>query len=400
MDHPREHDIEIARLIGKETQEGLNEEERAILDDWLAAHPANRTAYEELRDERQSLQKLSSLHSYNAEQALFRVKKRAHKASRPLRRPLGMRAFFAIAASLMIMIFFGWWVWKPAQVAGPILTDAAMTHTDASPAQNQATLVLVDGRTVSLSDQQEGIQIEENRITYLDGTLLQDLASSPDAQFLTIHTPRGGQYHITLPDRTQVWLNAESTLKYPMRFAGTERRVTLEGEAYFSVTKTQQAGGIHIPFVVQSGGQEVTVLGTEFNINTYQQAGSIATTLIEGSVQVRVPAHTGDHSDLRLLSGEQSIFQGETLYKQNAQMREVLAWREGRFVFQDTPLEEVLHQLARWYNVEIAEDNNIPDRKFTGDFPRLVPLSEVLRLIKMTSGLTFELQERRLQLIE
>lgn len=270
---------------------------------------------------------------------------------------------------------------------------------DVAPGGNKATLTLADGRQVILDDRITGIKVEANGIAYDDGSLVIDQATLPrnEIGIYTLSTPRGGQYKIRLPDGTHVWLNAESTLHYPAAFSENERIVELEGEAYFEV-KQQSDGSKRMPFLVKTHGQTVEVLGTEFNISAYPDEQTIRTTLLTGKVRLESPI--GQTTEL--LPNQQSVIEraGTGTFKIRAIDPSVeIAWTSNMFIFHNLNMHEMMRRIQRWYDVEIAFDA-LPDETFYGEISRDVPLSEVLKLIEMTSDYKFtikagENQERR-----
>lgn len=252
---------------------------------------------------------------------------------------------------------------------------------DVLPGGNKAVLVLSNGRRYELDDAQTGIVVGKDRITYQNGNAVADV-TAPEA---TIATPNGGQYNLTLPDGTKVWLNAGSTVTYPLSFTGAQRKVTLNGEAYFSVTHDAQH-----PFVVSTKGQDVQVLGTEFDLRAYG-GETIHTTLVKGRVQVSL---NGSPKTFVLSPGQQL-----SVSNQNGSLREVnteayTAWKDGLFAFHDLPLTEALAQLEQWYDIELPAD--VPNVKVYAEISRNTKLSEVLNLLEAGTGLHFEIKERRL----
>lgn len=285
---------------------------------------------------------------------------------------------------------------------------------DIAPGGNRATLTLVDGRTIDLSEAQAGIVVGDE-LVYNDGSAVLANGQQPTAngqpengmesqglsvsRLMSLTTPKGGTYQITLPDGTAVWLNAASTLKYPSHFTDDERVVELEGEAYFDVSEREKATTdgrvLRVPFKVISNGQQVEVLGTQFNISAYPDEPVVRTTLVEGSVQV---ALVTDHQPPTTLTpGQQAITRGAQLEVRDVDVALFTAWKAGDFRFHGTPLVEVLHQLERWYDVEV-DYSRIPNEKIHGAIRRDKPLSSILETIEKTSGLTFRLNERRLTL--
>ncbi len=265
---------------------------------------------------------------------------------------------------------------------------AASTHVaDIHPGGNRATLTLSDGRTVDLSSEQTGIIVGDG-ITYADGAKVfsQEARKSGSQEshishLLSLSTPKGGQYQITLSDGTKVWLNAASTLKYPSRFSGSERMVEVTGEAYFSISADEGR-----PFRVLSKGQEIDVLGTEFNINAYNGQQEIRTTLVSGAVKVRSPQQV-----VVLKPGEQSMADGYgRLTSQAVDVDLAVAWKSGVFYFKRTPFEEMIQQVARWYDIEIVYKRGIPKETFSGKINRDASLSSVLDFMK-GSGIRFRM---------
>ncbi|MGV3509862.1 MAG: FecR family protein, partial [Sphingobacteriaceae bacterium] len=191
----------------------------------------------------------------------------------------------------------------------------------------------------------------------------------------TLSIPRGGQYKVVLPDGTQVWLNAASSLKYPTAFNGNERVVQLEGEAYFEVAKNAAQ-----PFRVEVKDVKVTVLGTHFNINGYTDEAHIKTTLLEGSVKIsKGPVQQLLHPGEQAITGKSS-----TIEVVKANSDEVLAWKNGYFNFHRSNLQEVMRQLSRWYDVDIKYEGKVPDREFGGEISRNSKASEVLKILELS----------------
>ena len=271
---------------------------------------------------------------------------------------------------------------------------------DITPGYSQATLTLSDGRMIDLSSGQDGIIIGDDGITYADGTEV--LSPEPGKSVRpedshTISTPKGGQYQVILPDGTRVWLNAASKLTYPSNFAGDSRRVELTGEAYFSVA--QSSGGNdsrHPPFVVRTNSADVRVLGTEFNINAYEDEHSVKTTLVNGAVQVMLP---GDrHAETtaeRLYPGQQAEVRDGKILVRVSDVEAETSWKRGRFDFQDKTLEVVLRQLARWYNLEISYEGPVPVIEFYGGLNRNQNITTVLELLR-NNEVKYRLEGRQL----
>ncbi|RZL38536.1 MAG: DUF4974 domain-containing protein, partial [Pedobacter sp.] len=251
------------------------------------------------------------------------------------------------------------------------------------PGGNRATLTLANGTIIVLDSANNGKLAEQNGIIITkttDGQLIYTLSNEQDAEpkFNTISTPKGGQYQIHLPDGSKVWLNAESSLKYPTFFTGKERVVTLTGEAYFEVSKAAKHS--KMPFVVFAEDQTVTVLGTHFNINAYRNEYVSKTTLLEGSVQVS--CLWKDYGKTVVLRpGEQSNVDRRGLSVETVDAEDAIAWKNGVFLFKDADINTVMKSIARWYNVEVRYEGLMPNRQFSGEIHRNLNLKQVLEIL-------------------
>lgn len=288
----------------------------------------------------------------------------------------------AVAAAVLLFMLIGIWFFTIYTVDR---SPAIVNTVDIAPGGNKATLAMENGNTIDLSEVQHGIVIGRE-ITYLDGTPVQNRqatgATHESVSQLILTTPKGGTYRVTLSDGTNVWLNASSTLRYPSRFAESERIVKLEGEAYFDVSKG-------VPFKVVSSGQTVEVLGTQFNVSAYPDEQQVQTTLVEGIVQVAAESQS---LSMRLLPGEQSTLIDAHLKKNRADIASVIAWKEDLFSFNETELRVVMNQLSRWYDVTVEYQGTIPVTYYYGAISRQESLANVLDLLRQ-SGLNFKIDK-------
>ena len=265
-------------------------------------------------------------------------------------------------------------------------------NNDVLPGKNTATLTLSDGTTVILDETQNGtVSTQGNtKILKLDNGILSYNASHKgnvvEVLYNTISTPKGGQYQVLLSDGSKVWLNAASSLKFPASFTGKERKVELLGEAYFEVAKNDK-----MPFKVEADGMEVEVLGTHFNINSYDDESTVRTTLLEGSVKIN-----GAKSKSFLKPGQQAKLErdGDIKIVNNADVDQAVAWKEGRFQFNRADIHEVMRQIARWYNV-IIEYKGIVSSHFGGTISRDVNLSQVLEMLQLTGEVKFHVEDKK-----
>lgn len=301
------------------------------------------------------------------------------------------RRWMLVAASLTALITAGIWVYflVNGEVNRQNKPNISAYGGEVPPGSNRATLTLADGRTVDLSPEQSGI-IVEDEIMYADGSLVANPATG--ASRLTLATPKGGTYQVILPDGSKVWLNSASSLIYPSEFSDNVRVVELEGEAYFEVNERSSAAGgpANIPFIVKTRGQEVEVLGTQFNVSAYADDEEARTTLVEGQVNV---TSIGHDKPILLQPNQQATLKDGKLSIKAVDVAPFIDWKDGLFSFQETPLQDAMNQLSRWYNLEVTYDGAVPDTYFYGKIKRTNSLSNVLNILQK-SGLNFRIENR------
>lgn len=264
---------------------------------------------------------------------------------------------------------------------------AVADKTDALPGSNRAILTLANGNTVVLDSAANGTLAQQGAasVQKLNNGQLAYYNNNKDNSIVynTLSTPRGGQYQLTLPDGTGVWLNAASSIRYPTSFSGSERKVEITGEAYLEVAQMANK-----PFKVIVNNQlHVQVLGTSFNINAYQDEHAIRTTLLSGRIQVASP----DGTPLVLKPGNQASLQSGRLTVGEADGEQVLAWKNGYFHFDRADIQTIMRQVARWYDVEIIYED-IPQKKFSGTIPRDVNVSKVFKILELTGNVHFSIK--------
>ncbi len=255
--------------------------------------------------------------------------------------------------------------------------QTALAFSDVLPGNDKAILILSDGRKVSLNGTPDGELNEQVPVSRTADGLVYGPTADPAAsqKYNTVQTPNGGQYRVVLPDGTKVWLNAASSLKYPISFgAFRERRVELVGEAYFEVAHNRA-----LPFRVVSRGQTVEVLGTHFNVNSYGDEKATTTTLEEGSVRVIAGA-----TATVIEPGEQAVLDNQgKITVRDADMRSALAWKDGKIIFRDADIRSIMRQVSRWYDLEIVYAGKVPDRTFNGGVERTANLSSLLKILEL-----------------
>jgi ferric-dicitrate binding protein FerR (iron transport regulator) len=212
----------------------------------------------------------------------------------------------------------------------------------------------------------------------------------------SVTTPRQGQYHLVLSDGTNVWLDAESSIRFPVSFDDTCRRVELTGQAYFEVAHNQQQPFIvHIPL----SNSDVRVLGTHFNIMAYKDESAVRTTLLEGAVRVNNVSGA-----VLLKPGQQAAIKNSNssnaaIAVQRADTERVMAWKNGMFHFGNTPIDEIMRQVARWYDADVHYKGSIANLQFSGQVARTSNVSELLQLLEATGTVHFEVNGKNITVI-
>lgn len=311
------------------------------------------------------------------------LKRKTHRCTKHLHRK---QMVLGIAASVLLLIGIGGWIFFGNPVTGERTKASSLQEID--PGKNRAELVLANGQAITLSEDKTGIATEGGGIVYVDGTAI---VQAEEAQYVTLSTPRAGQYQVTLSDGSKVWLNAESSLRYPTAFIGDQREVEVTGEAFFEI-----APDVTHPFVVSTQGQKVVVLGTSFNVKAYQNEHAITTTLATGSIQLE---KSDDGSVVTLAPGQQAVLQDNGIEVRQVDIVEAISWKDGIYVLNNSDLVELLQQLERWYDVEVASWPG-GETRLSAIIPRNAKLREVLQAIELKTGLRFNIEERRIMIIE
>jgi len=290
------------------------------------------------------------------------------------------------AAAILLSIGVGGYLFHHNRSSVPseiVNNNRSPSPGDVAPGTTKAVLTLADGKQVIIDSAQSGqlalqgktvVQHEHGVITYNGNTAFKMQKPSQELLYNTLTTNRGQQSPpLTLSDGTKVWLNALSSIRFPVVFTGSSRSVEITGEAYFEVAKNAS-----MPFHVKTKDMDVEVLGTQFNINSYPGEPDIRTTLLEGSVKVI----TGGARGLVLEPGQQARVQGGISLVKDPDISQAMAWKRGLFDFDHANLQTVLRQLARWYDIEVKFEGNVPIRSFHGKITRDLNLSQVIQLLQ------------------
>ncbi len=321
----------------------------------------------------------------------------------------------AAAASVVGIIFISYWLMKDKTTEdGPQITETK-TYDVKAPDKNRAQITLADGSTVYLDSVSNGELVNVNGVKVVktgDGRIEYSGelgVVSGELKYNTLYNPRGSKViDMTLADGSRVWLNAGSSVTYPVAFVGKERKVSITGEAYFEISTSPQPssngeGVVKRPFIVSKGDVSVTVLGTHFNVNAYDDEPEIKVTLLEGSVKVSTasdPSTNAQGSSKVIKPGEQAVLRqaqdgnGQLTIDKNVNTEEVMAWKNGKFSFNRADIQTVMRELARWYDLEVVYEGTPTKDLFGGDMQRNLSLQQVLDFLRK-SQVHFEVSGRK-----
>jgi transmembrane sensor len=369
---------DAADLLNRYLAGNVTTDEKTLVEAWYANYSKN-ARLPDIDD-----QQLEQNQEDNLLKLLAKIRPRAkHNYFRSLSVAAAVSGFIIVSLTLLKPIIF-----DKKQTAAVI--PVHNTPPPLPPGGNKAILILSDGSSIALNDAKKGelatdkgVKIDKKangQISYSrNGADTNQLANA----FNTVITPRGGQYQLVLSDGTKVWLNSASSLKYPVTFTGNKREIQLSGEAYFEVAHNR-----HKPFRVISNGQVVEVLGTHFNVNAYADEPSVKTTLLEGSVKVQ-----SNGISKTIKPNEQVLLKDGSMNIAKADVNEAIAWKNGFFYFKDDDIKSVLRQLARWYNVDIKYEGEIPQREFSGEISKNIDASKLFAILSFEK-ITYHIENK------
>lgn len=382
----------IGRLIAKHLTDALDAAEQEQLDAWLGEDEKHRAIFDRIVVHESLAAALAEMEQVHTELALVNVKTKINALSE--RKPVRLWPKIAVAAAAVAAIVMGLYFFNTSRHPGSGRNSGSAQYaSDVAPGKNGATITLASGKVIQLSDQKTGVVVVGREIKYDDGTVLSGLQSAlPEGEgsvALTASTARGQTYQFTLSDGTKVWLNADSKLEFPSNFANSRtRNVNLSGEGYFEVAKDKAH-----PFMVNFKTLTLTVLGTHFNVNAYENEKAAKATLLEGSIKVE---------KLFLKPDQQAVFNDhkrlslQTL--ENAEKE--IAWKDGYFRFYDEKIEDIMKKLERWYDIEVVYEGKMTNEGFTGKVSRNKNISQVLMILEKTKGVHFKIDGRRVTVID
>ncbi|SEJ02606.1 FecR family protein [Dyadobacter sp. SG02] len=378
----------MALLLSDDNREQIN----GLIDQFIRSDGTKHTLSDETAED--ILSSIFSATARDTEQEL--------SASEPeigANRPMWL--FRLVAASVVLLIAYGGYRWVNRAKPVPQVAIMHSVYGDDVPAGgNKASLTLANGRTYDLNtitegnlSVQPGTTIDKSKGEVIYG---KNAGNDVTVAYNVLRTPLGGQYKIVLPDGSRAWLNAGSSLKYPTAFKGDRRDVEMTGEVYFEIEPDKTR-----PFLVQvvdknakGKDMEITVLGTHFNISSYGDEPTMQTTLLEGSVRVKK-----DEVTKVLSPGQQArVTTGEAVRDiaiKTVDTESVVAWKEGRFEFNGN-IREIMRQISRWYDLDVKYEGSVERKSFAGTISRKNNVSEVLKMLEMTGGIQFRIDDRKI----
>jgi len=300
------------------------------------------------------------------------------------RRNYVLKRALRVAAVSVLLAGAGWLAYSGLKK--PSKQPVALA--DIQPGGDHATLTLANGRTILLDNVAFGAIAQEGGLQAIktdSGEITYQGHATGNGLYNTLATPKGGRYMLRLPDGTKVWLNAATSLKFPVGFSPVERRVVLKGEAYFEVARDASR-----PFYVNTADQEVKVLGTHFIVSSYPDEKEARTTLLEGSVKV-----TAYGKERTIKPGQVASLRHNDLVTEGADLDQAIAWKDGVIDMTGQPLDQILREISRWYDIEVIYESKIPDIKLNGQIDRGAMLSQVLAWLDQM-GVKSKLEGRRL----
>lgn len=384
---------EISKLIAKFIMGTLDCDEQKCLQKWIEQDKGNQQLFEKLTNPQFIRGKISQWESMELPEPP-RMEMKNEASTRHKSRTSHFRYAAAAVFAVLLLVSGGLYLFRLDRKYQALKKEYTKEHYLASikPGATKATLTTQSGQTIVLgNDEGSNTRALEAVKKTQGGNDGRNRKKEADRQALNnLEIPRGGEFHITLEDGTEVWLNAESSLKYPDHFEGDTREALLTGEAYFKVAKDAQGR----PFVVKTAGQCVRVYGTEFNIFSYEEDKFVYTTLVNGCIALT--RDNSQDSELILTPGHQAVFEkvdGETKVKPVA-TEVVTSWRNGMFVFEDQTLDQIMRQLSRWYNFTYSfTTEEAANTLFMGRMARSSKFGEVLEILEHSGHLKFDVKD-------
>lgn len=385
-----EANTDILKLFNKYLNGPVSEPELQQLLDFFGSKQADESLKDRIRLVLESQQQIEDV---EIERIGEEVKLRLAKQLKPKENGRSLWIYLAAAAAILLAVSIATiYFFDLGKI--PQTPAVQFTSEKIQPGSDKAILVLSDGRQLSLSDSSNTVvadgvagnvaEVKNGMINYLLGN---NEGVTNENVYNKILVPKGGQYKVVLPDGSKAWLNAGSSLRYALNFGKASRILELTGEGYFEVVKNKK-----LPFTVKSSSLEVTALGTQFNVNTYTNEPYGAATLVEGSLRV---TESKSQKTVILTPGQQAITVNGLLVRQ-VNSYDLTAWKDGLFVISKAGLDDVMRQVERWYNVTAEVKLPNTANTFSGEFPRDIPLTDLLLSLEAATGIKIKVEGRRI----
>jgi transmembrane sensor len=387
----------IVTLLHKQLKGELSKKEQGVLDAWLAENNNNPILLQEILDQ-QAL--TNDLMEYESFHWIDGVEKLAANgvpimSDGVVRRPIHWRFRYMMAAAAVLLLVITGYLWISSHhpkkdESKPVIVKK---QNDLPPGKYRARLTLADGSTIVLDSVNTDSLTRQGMATVANknGKLVYNAAGTNGKHAApainTLTTAKAETYQLLLSDGSKVWLNSQSSIRYPVAFSDDVRKVEITGEAYFEVAPSiavlPNGKRTKRPFIVSANGMEVEVLGTHFNINSYSDEAAIKTTLLEGKVRIHAAA---TNAQAVLNPGEQAIIRhgqdDKISVDKEIDVDAEVAWRFGFFNFNNVDLKTMMRQLERWYDVEVEYQGEVPEIKFLGKLPRELSLAQLLTVLQ------------------
>lgn len=368
----------IYQIIFAVLADEATDKERHILIEWLNASDVNRAEYDKLKHLYQITNCKSSEKTFDVEQAWLQVRQHTVDKNKTFKFPVWIRYAAMVAMIVSIGMFF---FSKSSQT--PVISEVNMEDFD------QPTLLLANGEKIPLAEesfymQEKHVVIKNNAKNQLIYESGEEITETKIINNNHLVIPKGKTYQLSLSDGTRIWLNSETEITYPTHFSENKREVKLIGEAYFEVAKDKAK-----PFIVYANGMEIKVLGTSFNVSCYTSDNIISTTLVEGSVAVKTT-----HGKTETITPSEQFTYNKENNKSTIQAVDTqlfTSWIEGKYIFKNATLEEIVTKLQHWYEFSIIyEDNNLKNKRYSIVAERNTKLDQLLEVISYTSEVKLE----------
>lgn len=379
----------IAYLVAGYIRGTISKKEHDELDEWICESDENMELFETLTDEKNIKEATNWMQKVQTEKAL-EEKKNSINFNKPKMKVVWIRLLPYVAAACLLLLV-GLIVFKPFTTKNSSI-EVVNNSSDILPGSNQATLTLETGGVVILDQTKNDTSINEQvKILRQDGEIVYaSQTTNEPMKYHTLNVPRKGQYKLVLPDSTKVWINAESSIRYPLAFDEKERRVFITGEVYFEVAKNKAR-----PFRVVVNDIVVEAVGTAFNVNAYSNEPYTSTTLVEGSVLVS----NGKKENL-LIPGQQARISEKDFTITGIEGNDVIAWKNNRFNFVNAPLDVIMRQIERWYDATVVYETMPVDHFNAIDVPRDVPVSKLLYYLEKTKRVHFKIENKTITVMK